>query len=129
MFVGFYGLLDGFVESYEAIELGELIRCSVLSALPLPFSPSGSGRQTPALDASRLVGTCVFSFFGNSKQTREWLEKGLEGKPVKGGRAKIAHQDGSTTRVGFNILTQRDDQGETSGATLILRPQEEEALA
>jgi len=77
------------------------------------------------LHSSRLVGTSVFSFFGDQKRTREWFEQSLEGNSVQGEYAEIVHQDGGTTKVAYNVMVQRNISGQVTGGLLLMRPREE----
>lgn len=49
------------------------------------------------LHSSRLVGTSVFSFFGDQKQARDWFDRSLDGSAVQNEKAELVHQDGGTT--------------------------------
>lgn len=77
------------------------------------------------LHSSRLVGTSAFSFFGDQKKARDLFEQSLEGNAVQNERAEIVHQDGGTTAVAFNVMAQRNVNGEITGGLLLLRPREE----
>lgn len=118
-------------EAQEAQRLSQTLMDTGMNAL---VKVDGEGRIVEAnegmevatgLHSSRLVGTSVFSFFGDKRQARGWFEKSLQGAAVQNETAEIVHQDGGTTRVSYNTMAQRDVGGEITGGILLLRPREE----